>query len=141
MRILEAQEAERSHLGQEIHDGPAQALANAIFQVEYLERLMDTDTKQAHAELSLLRELLRRELGAIRAFITQLRPATVDELGLEGAIDEVAGPPEGALGADGGDGSRRADASRADAAASERSCCAWPRKPCRMCASTPARTT
>ena len=33
MRILEAQEAERSHLGQEIHDGPAQALANAIFQV------------------------------------------------------------------------------------------------------------
>jgi two-component system sensor histidine kinase DegS len=88
MRILEAQEAERSHLGQEIHDGPAQALANAIFQVEYLERLMDTDVKQAHAELSLLRELLRRELGAIRAFITQLRPATVDELGLEGAIGE-----------------------------------------------------
>jgi len=89
MRILEAQEAERSHLGQEIHDGPAQALANAIFQVEYLERLMDTDVKQAHAELSLLRELLRRELDAIRAFITQLRPATVDELGLEGAIGEA----------------------------------------------------
>ena len=89
MRIMEAQEAERSRLGQEIHDGPAQALANAIFQVEYLERLMDSDVQGAHAELSLLRELLRRQLGDIRAFITQLRPATVDEMGLDGAIGEA----------------------------------------------------
>ena len=88
MRIMEAQEAERSRLGQEIHDGPAQALANAIFQVEYIERVLDTDVGLAHAELGLLRELLRRELGDVRAFITQLRPATVDELGLEGAIGE-----------------------------------------------------
>lgn len=88
MRIMEAQEAERSRLGQEIHDGPAQALANAIFQVEYVERVMDTDISQAHAEIGLLRELLRRELGDVRAFITQLRPATVDELGLDGAIGE-----------------------------------------------------
>ncbi len=88
MRIMEAQEAERSRLGQEIHDGPAQALANAIFQVEYIERVMDTDAPQALAELRLLRELLRRELDDVRAFITQLRPATVDELGLDGAIGE-----------------------------------------------------
>ena len=89
MRIMEAQEAERSRLGQEIHDGPAQALANAIFQVEYIERVLDTDVPQAHTELGLLRELLRRELGDVRAFITQLRPATVDEPGLETAIDEA----------------------------------------------------
>ncbi len=89
MRIMEAQEAERSRLAQEIHDGPAQALANAIFQVEYIERVVDTDVRQAHAELGLLRELLRRELDDVRAFITQLRPATVDELGLDGAIMEA----------------------------------------------------
>ena len=89
MRIMEAQEAERSRLGQEIHDGPAQALANAIFQVEYIERVLDSDTPQAHTELGLLRGLLRRELGDVRAFITQLRPPTVDELGLDGAITEA----------------------------------------------------
>jgi two-component system sensor histidine kinase DegS len=89
MRIMEAQEAERARLGQEIHDGPAQALANAIFQVEYIERVMDTDAGQAHTELGLLRELLRRELGDVRTFITRLRPATVDELGLDGAITET----------------------------------------------------
>jgi two-component system sensor histidine kinase DegS len=32
MRIIEAQEAERSRLAREVHDGPAQALANGIFQ-------------------------------------------------------------------------------------------------------------
>ena len=89
MRIMEAQEAERARLGQEIHDGPAQALANAIFQVEYIERVLDADAPQAHAELGLLRELLRRELNEVRAFITQLRPATVDELGLDVAISEA----------------------------------------------------
>lgn len=90
MRIMEAQEAERSRLAQEIHDGPAQALSNAIFQVEYIERVMDADASLARAELDLLRELLRRELGDVRAFITQLRPPMLDELGLDGAIAQAA---------------------------------------------------
>jgi signal transduction histidine kinase len=90
MRIMEAQEAERSRLGQEIHDGPAQALSNAIFQVDYIERVMDTDLTLAYAELGLLRELLRRELGDVRAFITQLRPPMLDEVGIVGAIAQAA---------------------------------------------------
>jgi two-component system sensor histidine kinase DegS len=90
MRIMEAQEAERSRLGQEIHDGPAQALSNAIFQVDYIERVMDTDLTLAYAEMGLLRELLRRELGDVRAFITQLRPPMLDEVGLDGAITQAA---------------------------------------------------
>ena len=90
MRIMEAQEAERSRLGQEIHDGPAQALSNAIFQVDYIERVLDTDTTLAYAELGLLRDLLRRELGDVRAFITQLRPPMLDEVGLDGAISQAA---------------------------------------------------
>jgi two-component system, NarL family, sensor histidine kinase DegS len=92
MRIVEAQESERSRLAQEIHDGPAQVLSNAIFQVEYIERVIDTDERLARTELRFLRELLRRELGSVRTFISQLRPAVLDELGLEGAIkDAVAG--------------------------------------------------
>ena len=74
MRIVEAQEAERARLAQEIHDGPAQALSNAIFQVEFIERIFDTDARLAHQELRFLRELLRRELGDVRSFIGQLRP-------------------------------------------------------------------
>jgi two-component system sensor histidine kinase DegS len=89
MRIVEAQEAERARLAQEIHDGPAQVLSNSIFQVEYIERVLATDPKLADTELGILRELLRRELGNLRAFITQLRPPLLDELGLDGAIMET----------------------------------------------------
>ena len=89
MRIVEAQEAERSRLAQEVHDGPAQALSNAIFQVEYIERVVDDDARLARTELRFLRELLRRELGDVRAFISQLRPPLLVELGLDGAIREA----------------------------------------------------
>jgi two-component system, NarL family, sensor histidine kinase DegS len=91
MRIVEAQESERSRLAQEVHDGPAQVLSNAIFQVEYIERVIDTDERAARTELRFLRDLLRRELGSVRTFISQLRPPVLDELGLEGAISDAVG--------------------------------------------------
>ena len=91
MRIVEAQEAERARLAQEVHDGPAQALSNAIFQVEFIDRVFESDPAMARAELRFLRDLLRRELGDVRSFLSQLRPPVLDELGLDGAIaDAVA---------------------------------------------------
>jgi len=90
MRIVEAQEAERARLAQEVHDGPAQALSNAIFQVEYIERVFDSDSRMARTELRFLRELLRRELGDVRSFIGQLRPPVLVELGLDGSIADTA---------------------------------------------------
>lgn len=91
MRIVEAQESERSRIAQEVHDGPAQVLSNAIFQVEYVDRVLDSDTAAARSELRLLRDLLRRELGSVRTFISQLRPPVLDELGLDGAIGDSIG--------------------------------------------------
>ncbi len=90
MRIVEAREAERTRLAQEVHDGPAQALANAIFGVEYIEKILDRDRAGALMELRFLRERLRRELGDVRAFISQLRPPILDEVGLEGAMRDAA---------------------------------------------------
>ena len=85
-RLASAREDERRRLARELHDGPAQALSNAIFQVEYLERILTQDPRLAATELRFLRELLRRELGDVRSFISQLRPPVLDELGLEGAL-------------------------------------------------------
>ena len=89
MRIVEAQEAERGRLAQEVHDGPAQALSNAIFQVEFIDRIFETDPRMARSELGFLRELLRRELGDVRSFIGQLRPPVLVELGLNGSIADT----------------------------------------------------
>ena len=90
MRIIEAQESERSRLAQDIHDGPAQSLTNAIFQAELIERMGAEDPAGAALELRTLRDLLRRELANVRDSINQLRPPMLDESGLDGAITDAA---------------------------------------------------
>jgi signal transduction histidine kinase len=98
MRIVEAQEAERSRLAREVHDGPAQALSNAIFQVEVVQRLLDRDEAAAREELRQLRDVLTRELKGVRAYLSQLRPPLLADLGLSGAVKEAANQIETALG-------------------------------------------
>jgi two-component system sensor histidine kinase DegS len=87
LRIIQAQEGERQRLAELVHDGPAQALTNAIFQVEYLDRVMDDSPRTAHAELAFLRTMLRDGLDDVRGFIAELRPPAVD-VGLAAAIDD-----------------------------------------------------
>jgi two-component system sensor histidine kinase DegS len=89
MRIVEAQEAERTRIAREIHDGPAQAFSNAIFQADYIERVIETDQAAAIKEIHRLREDLRRDLAGIRDLIYQLRPAMLDEAGLDQAIEDT----------------------------------------------------
>lgn len=97
-RIVEAQEAERARLAREIHDGPAQALSNAILQIEIVERLMARDPALAGAELRLLRDVLRRELGDVREYVSQLRPHILTDQGLAAAIRDNADQIGGILG-------------------------------------------
>ena len=63
----------------------------------------------AETELRFLRELLRRELGDVRAFISQLRPPLLDELGLDGAIMDTVERIRALTGLDRHDGAVRAD--------------------------------
>ncbi len=90
MAILDAQEQERQRLAEELHDGPAQAFANALFQTEILERAIRDDPATAAAELASLRRLLERELDVLRGYINQLRPALNEAAGLEDALRDSA---------------------------------------------------
>lgn len=85
-RILEAQEGERARLAEEIHDGPAQALANVSFQVQIIQRMLAHDTAAASAELDVMRSRMDRELRRMRAFIHELRPSLDDAGGLASAL-------------------------------------------------------
>jgi two-component system sensor histidine kinase DegS len=89
LRIIQAQEGERQRLAEVVHDGPAQVLTNAIFQVEYLDRVLDDSPSTAHAELAFLRTMLRDGLDEVRGFIAELRPPAVD-VGLAKAIADQA---------------------------------------------------
>jgi two-component system, NarL family, sensor histidine kinase DegS len=87
LRVIEAQEGERQRLAEEVHDGPAQVLTNAIFQVEYLDRVINGSPRTAHGELAFLRTMLREGLDEVRSFIAELRPPAVD-VGLAQALVE-----------------------------------------------------
>jgi two-component system sensor histidine kinase DegS len=81
-KIIKAQEEERRRVSREIHDGPAQAMANIVFRAEVCERLIDIDVVRAKKEMSDLREQVRQCLKETRKIIFDLRPMTLDDLGL-----------------------------------------------------------
>ena len=69
-------------LAEELHDGPAQALSNATFQAEIVDRALRHDPVLAAVELEALRLNLAREMKRMRGFIHQLRPAVNEAGGL-----------------------------------------------------------
>ncbi len=89
LRIVQAQEGERQRMAEDIHDGPAQVLTNAIFQVDYLDRILSDTDREAQAEVAFLRDMLRKGLDEVRTFITDLRPPVVD-IGMAAALAERA---------------------------------------------------
>ena len=80
--VIQAQEVERKRLSNKMHDGPAQALANFILQVEIAQRLFDLDLDQARDELDQLKANANTTFTKVRDFIFELRPMMLDDLGL-----------------------------------------------------------
>ena len=89
-RVMQAQEEERERLAREIHDGPAQALANAVFELEFCERLLEKDPAKLRQELVRLKADIRQGLADVRHFIFGLRPAVLSELGLAATLRRYA---------------------------------------------------
>jgi two-component system sensor histidine kinase DegS len=77
-----AREDERRRLAREIHDGPAQVLANAIFGVEIAEQVSRRSPDNVPGELKRLRSLLRDGVAEIRRFMFDLRPTMLEDQGL-----------------------------------------------------------
>lgn len=82
IKIIEAQEEERLRLARDIHDGPAQSLANVIVKAELCEKLLDMDQERAKSELNNLKGVIRGTLKDVRKIIYDLRPMSLDDLGL-----------------------------------------------------------
>jgi len=83
LKILEAQEEERKHLSREIHDGPAQILANVLMRSDLIEKIYnERGIDEALAEIRKLKETLRDALYEVRHIIYDLRPMALDDLGL-----------------------------------------------------------
>lgn len=87
LQIIEAQEEERKRLSREIHDGPAQMLANVMLRAELVERVYeDKGIEQALEEIRNLRKMVVSSLSEVRRIIYDLRPMALDDLGIIPAL-------------------------------------------------------
>lgn len=80
--IIQAQENERLRISTQMHDGPAQSMSNLVLRAEICQRMFDRDAEMARAELSGLKTSINTTLQDVRRFIFDLRPMTLDDLGL-----------------------------------------------------------
>lgn len=102
-RALAAQEAERSRLSREIHDGIAQRLASLGFHLSAAERALPEHHPEGLAQIMMARRLCELAAAETRAAIGGLRPPVLDDLGLSAALATLAreagdGPgPSGAI--------------------------------------------
>ncbi len=89
VQIIKAQEDERLRVSREIHDGPAQEMANLIYQASICERLVDTRPDEAKSGLQELRRQIRSCLASVRQIIFDMRPMSLDDLGLVAALRQL----------------------------------------------------
>lgn len=96
-RLVGAREEERRRLRRDLHDGLGPALAATTLQLDEAAELIPAD---ANAATDLVRTLSARTqdlIGDVRRLVYELRPPTLDELGLVGAIRQLGGTLSAAL--------------------------------------------
>lgn len=83
LKIIEAQEEERKRLSREIHDGPAQMMANVMMRSDLIEKVYkEYGANDAFKEVKNLKKMVRSALYEVRRIIYDLRPMALDDLGL-----------------------------------------------------------
>lgn len=80
--ILEAQEMERKRIARDLHDSTVQSLTNIVHKTEYCSKMIDKDPVQVKLELATMMNNIRSSIDDMRRIIYDLRPMSIDDLGL-----------------------------------------------------------
>lgn len=86
-RLLTEREEERKHLARELHDQAIQDLLSIIYEIEELQTTQVDDLCQGFLNLQ---EGLRMVVDDLRQICSDLRPPTIDSLGLGPALQSYA---------------------------------------------------
>lgn len=89
IKVLEAQENERKRIARDIHDGPAQHMANVVMKVDICKKILEINLEEGFKELVDLKESVKTALKEVRHIIFDLRPMSLDDLGLNQTIQQT----------------------------------------------------
>lgn len=89
IKILEAQENERKRIARDIHDGPAQHMASVVMKADICKMVVQKDLNEGLKELADLKESVMVALKEVRGIIFDLRPMSLDDLGLCQTIQQL----------------------------------------------------
>ncbi len=87
LQILESQERDRNRIARDLHDSSVQSLTGLVHKAELCMRLVDIDTIRVKLELQTMIETIRTVINGMREIIYNLRPMSLDNLGLVVTID------------------------------------------------------
>ena len=89
LSIIDAQEKERKRIARDLHDTSLQNLTHLVHMVELSSLYMDEDPVKAKLELATVEKGIRKVIDEIRNCIFDLRPMSVDDLGLKETIEKL----------------------------------------------------
>ncbi|MCB0027515.1 MAG: sensor histidine kinase [Anaerolineales bacterium] len=85
-KIITSREEERRRLRRDLHDGLGPILAAVALQADTARDLADGDPDETKVILNSIMEQAQTAVNDVRQLVYGLRPPSLDELGLEGAL-------------------------------------------------------
>jgi signal transduction histidine kinase len=89
-QLITAREEERRRMRRDLHDGLGPTLASLTFKIDAARNLLKQDSERADRLLEGVRQQAQQAITDIRRLVYNLRPPTLDELGLLSALQEQA---------------------------------------------------
>lgn len=83
-------EAERKHLARELHDELGQGLTALHLDIEWLSGKVVHVTPEIEDRFGAIRQMIATTADAMRHICEDMRPGTLDDLGLEAALEDHA---------------------------------------------------
>jgi signal transduction histidine kinase len=89
-RLVLAREDERRRLRRDLHDGLGSTLSGLTFITEAARNLLRSDVAAAESALSQVRGGIQAAVVDVRRIVDGLTPPSLEQLGLAGAVSELA---------------------------------------------------
>lgn len=89
-RVVAAQEEERKRLARDLHDQTGQRLTALAMGLSSVDELLDKNPPLARVRLKELENMSEGAIDDLRQFVSDLRPALLDDLGLVAALRQTA---------------------------------------------------